>query len=77
MNTIPHIDVAEPERIATILADPANYAWRAIDCETPGDWTPDLGITAYANPSLLRVPGVNAVDFAWCDTAVTTRKILQ
>lgn len=68
MNLLPHIDVAEPERIAAILADPANYAWRAIDCETPGDWTPDLGITAYPNPSLVRVPGV-----AWSGQASTLR----
>jgi hypothetical protein len=68
MNVLPHIDVAEPERIAAILADPANYAWRAIDSETPGDWTPDLGITAYPNPSLMRVPGV-----AWSGQASTLR----
>lgn len=68
MNLLPHIDIAEPERIAAILADPANYAWRAIDCETPGDWTPDLGITAYPNPSLMRVPGV-----AWSGQASTLR----
>jgi hypothetical protein len=68
MNLLPHIDIAEPERIAAILADPANYAWRAIDCETPGDWTPDLGITAYTNPSLIRVPGV-----AWSGQPSTLR----
>ncbi|MBM4084787.1 MAG: hypothetical protein FJ272_08365, partial [Planctomycetes bacterium] len=58
MNVCPHIDVAETKRIAAILADPANYVWRAIDCETLGDWTPDLGLTYYTNPSIFRVPGV-------------------
>jgi len=58
MNPRPHIDIAETERIAALLADPANYTWRAIDCETPGDWTPDLGLTYYTNPSIFRVPGV-------------------
>jgi len=68
MNICPHIDIAEPDRIAAILADPANYVWRAIDCETPGDWTPDLGLSYYTNPSLVRVPGV-----AWSGQASTLR----
>ncbi len=68
MNLLPHIDITEPERIAGILADPANYSWRAIDCEGPGDWTPDLGLTYYTNPSLVRVPGV-----AWSGQASTLR----
>jgi len=68
MNICPHIDVAESEHIAAILADPANYVWRAIDCETPGDWTPDLGLSYYTNPSLVRVPGV-----AWSGQASTLR----
>ncbi|MEM7134242.1 MAG: hypothetical protein AAF702_48680 [Chloroflexota bacterium] len=54
MQTLPHIDIVEPERIDAILADPANFAWRAVDSETLDTWTPDLGLTNYPNPSIVR-----------------------
>jgi hypothetical protein len=69
MNLIPHIDIAEPERIAAILTDPANFVWRALDSETLGDWTPDLGLTYYDNPSIMRVPAA-----AWSGQPSTLRQ---
>ena len=68
MNTCPHIDVAEPDRIAVLLADPSNHVWRAVDCETLGDWTPDFGLSNHTSPSICRVPGV-----AWSGQASTLR----
>jgi hypothetical protein len=62
MEILSHIDVAEPERIAEILNDPANFVWQAVNSETLGDWTPDLGLTGYVNPSIYRVPGVAQAD---------------
>lgn len=58
MQVVPHVDVVESERINTILDNPANYVWRAIDCETLDTWTPDLGLTPYPVYSIYRAPGV-------------------
>ena len=58
MKLIPHIDIIEPQRIAALFADPRNYAWRAVDCETLDTWSPDLGLTAYPKPSIYRAGAV-------------------
>jgi hypothetical protein len=58
MDTVPHIDIVEPERIAALLADPRNFAWRAVNSETLDTWTPDLGLTSYPHPSIYRPAGV-------------------
>ncbi len=60
MERIPHIDIIEPARIAALFADPRNYAWRAVDCETLDTWSPDLGLTAYPKPSIVRAGAVAA-----------------
>ena len=60
MDLIPHIDIIEPERIEALFADPGNYAWRAVDCETLDTWSPDFGLTAYPNPSIYRANAVAA-----------------
>ncbi|MCY4071125.1 MAG: hypothetical protein OXG60_07490 [Chloroflexi bacterium] len=54
MELIPHMDIIEPERIKALFADPRNYAWRAVDCETLDTWSPDFGLTAYPKPSIYR-----------------------
>ena len=54
MDLIPHIDIIEPERIKALLAEERNFDWRALDSETLDSWTPDLGLTAYPRPSILR-----------------------
>ena len=54
MDMIPHIDIIEPERIEALLTDERNFSWRATDCETLDTWTPDLGLTSYPLPSILR-----------------------
>ena len=58
MDTIPHIDIIEPERIANLLTAPHNFAWRAVDSETLDTWTSDLGLTSYPHPSIYRPGGV-------------------
>lgn len=58
MRELPHIDIIEPERIAALFADPRNYAWRAVDCETLDTWSPDLGLSAYPKPSIYRAGAV-------------------
>ncbi|MCY4020423.1 MAG: hypothetical protein OXG39_13525 [Chloroflexi bacterium] len=60
MELIPHIDIIEPERIEALFADPRNYAWRAVDCETLDTWSPDFGLTAYPKPSIYRASAVAA-----------------
>ena len=52
------VDVAEEGRIQSLLADPANHSWPASDCEALDGFVPDLGLTAYANPSVYRPPSV-------------------
>ena len=52
------VDVAEETRIRSLLADPRNHAWPALDCEALDGFVPDLGLTGYANPSLYRPPSV-------------------
>ena len=58
MDTVPHIDIVEPERIAALLADPQNFVWRAVDSETLDTWTPDFGLTSYPHPSIYRPAGM-------------------
>jgi hypothetical protein len=52
---LPPIDIADPDRIRSLLADPRNYGWRAIDSEQYDGWTADLGLTGYDEPSLVRL----------------------
>ena len=52
------VDVAEETRIRSLLADPRNHAWPALDCEALDGFVPDLGLTGYANPSVYRPPSV-------------------
>ncbi len=59
MQRIPHIDISEPARIQALLDDERNFSWPAIDSETLDAWTPDLGLTGYAKPSVYR-PGAVA-----------------
>ncbi len=54
MNVLPHIDIIEPERIASLFADERNFSWRAVDSERLDSWSPDLGLTGYQNPSIYR-----------------------
>ena len=54
LELLPHIDIVEPARIDAMLADPQNFSWRAIDSETLDTWTPDLGVTNYTYPSIVR-----------------------
>ncbi len=58
MEAIPHIDISEPARIQALLDDPRNFSWRAIDSETLDTWSPDLGLTAYPQPSVYRAGAV-------------------
>ena len=52
------IDVAEEARIGELLDDRRNHSWPALDCEALDGFVPDLGLTAYANPSVYRPPSV-------------------
>lgn len=58
MNLLPHIDIKEPARIQALLDDPRNYSWRAIDSEKLDTFTPDLGLSAYPVPSIVRQAAV-------------------
>lgn len=58
MNLLPHIDIKEPARIQALLEDPRNYSWRAIDSEKLDTFTPDLGLSAYPVPSIVRPAAV-------------------
>ncbi|MYD09241.1 MAG: hypothetical protein F4X02_04275 [Chloroflexi bacterium] len=60
MQLLPHIDIIEPERIAALLADERNFCWRAVDSEGLDGWTPDLGISGYPRPSVVRPASVAA-----------------
>ena len=60
MNLLPHIDIKEPARIQALLDDPRNYSWRAIDSEKLDTFTPDLGLSAYPVPSIVRPPQTRA-----------------
>lgn len=60
MKTLPHIDIIEPERIAALLADERNFCWRAVDSEGLDGWTPDIGISGYPRPSVVRPASVAA-----------------
>ena len=60
MDLLPHIDIIEPERIAALLADERNFCWRAVDSEGLDGWTPDIGISGYPRPSVVRPPSVAA-----------------
>lgn len=60
MKTLPHIDIIEPERIAALLADERNFYWRAVDSEGLDGWTPDIGISGYPRPSVVRPASVAA-----------------
>ena len=60
MDLLPHIDIIEPERIAALLADERNFCWRAVDSEGLDGWTPDLGISGYPRPSIVRPASVAA-----------------
>lgn len=60
MKTLPHIDIIEPERIAALLADERNFCWRAVDSEGLDGWTPDIGISGYPRPSIVRPASVAA-----------------
>ncbi len=54
MKLLPHIDIRESERIRALLEDPRNYAWHAIDSEKLYNFTPDIGLSAYPVPSVVR-----------------------
>ena len=54
MKLLSHIDIREPQRIQALLEDPRNYAWRAIDSEKLVNFTPDIGLSAYPVPSVVR-----------------------
>ena len=58
MNQVPHIDITDPARIRALLDDPRNFGWRAVDSETLDSFTPDLGLTGYAQPSVYRAGAV-------------------
>ena len=58
MELLPHIDITEPARIQALLDDKGNFSWRAVDSETLDSWTPDLGLTAYPQPSVYRAGAV-------------------
>ena len=58
MNLLPHIDIKEPARIQALLEDPRTYSWRAIDSEKLDTFTPDLGLSAYPVPSIVRSSAV-------------------
>ena len=58
MNLVPHIDITDPARIQALLDDPRNFSWRAVDSETLDSFTPDLGLTGYAQPSVYRAGAV-------------------
>ena len=60
MKLLPHIDIIEPERIAALLADERNFCWRAVDSEGLDGWTPDIGISGYPRPSIVRPASVAA-----------------
>ena len=60
MKTLPHIDIIEPERIAALLADERNFCWRAVDSEGLDGWMPDIGISGYPRPSIVRPASVAA-----------------
>lgn len=60
MDLLPHIDIIEPERIAALLADARNFCWRAVDSEGLDGWTPDIGISGYPRPSIVRPASVAA-----------------
>ena len=60
MQLLPHIDIIEPERIAALLADEGNFCWRAVDSEGLDGWTPDIGISGYPRPSIVRPASVAA-----------------
>lgn len=64
MQLLPHIDIIEPARIQALLEDARNFAWPAIDSETLDAWTPDLGLTGYAKPSIYRPGAVAASGLA-------------
>ena len=64
MKLIPHIDITDPARIQALLADPRNFSWRAVDSETLDTFTPDLGLTGYAVPSVYRAGALAASDIA-------------
>ena len=54
MKLLSHIDIREPQRIQALLEDPRNYAWRAVDSEKLVNFTPDIGLSAYLVPSVVR-----------------------
>ena len=58
MEAVPHIDITDPARIQALLDDPRNFSWRAVDSETLDTWSPDLGLTAYPQPSVYRAGAV-------------------
>ena len=60
MKTLSHIDIIEPERIAALLADERNFCWRAVDSEGLDGWTPDIGVSGYPRPSVVRPASVAA-----------------
>lgn len=60
MKLLPHIDIKEPARIQALLDDPRNYSWRAIDSEKLDTFTPDIGLSAYPVPSVVRPAGLVA-----------------
>ena len=67
MDILPHIDIIEPERIAALMADERNFCWRAVDSEGLDGWTPDLGISGYPRPSIVRPASVAAAGVPWSD----------
>ncbi|UCH24714.1 MAG: hypothetical protein JSV66_12270 [Trueperaceae bacterium] len=54
MELLPHIDLIDPELITVLLSDPQNFSWRAIDSEGLDSWSPDIGLSSYPNPSIVR-----------------------
>ncbi len=58
MEAVPHIDITDPARIQALLDDRRNFSWRAVDSETLDTWSPDLGLTAYPQPSVYRAGAV-------------------